>query len=395
MRINSILRPLSVAAFTLGISLGVAGIAGATGATTRHADSPSAHALFIQTDGTAGNRILAYQRAADGTVSLAGTYATGGLGAVAAGATADPLASQGSLALVRGGRDLIAVNAGSNSISVFAVKGVHLTLKQKLASGGTFPNSVTSSGNLVAVLDAGGAGAIAEFSFSGGTLKALPAQTRSLGFTNPGAAPASLAEPGQIDFTPSGGQLVIATKKATLDTTSTPATPSTWDVFSVGPSGVIGATPTVTPSQNPAPFGFEFDAAGHLVATEAGNSSVATYTVNADGTLSAIGNAPDGQKALCWVSVANGIAYGENAGSGNISTFSIAGNGTPTLLNATAATAHAGTTDSAVDPSGSFLYVESGGDGTLDVYGIGAGGTLAQIETVFNVPAASEGIAVS
>ena len=33
------------------------------------------------------------------------------------------------------------------------------------------------------------------------------------------------------------------------------------------------------------PFAFVFDAAGQLVATEAGNSSLSTYNVNANGTL--------------------------------------------------------------------------------------------------------------
>jgi hypothetical protein len=65
------------------------------------------------------------------------------------------------------------------------------------------------------------------------------------------------------------------------------------------------------------------------------------------------------------------------------------------LVNASAATAHAGTIDSVVSPDGQTLYVESGGAGTIDAYAIGAGGTLTQIETIFNIPVASEGIAAS
>ena len=41
---------------------------------------------------------MVYQRAWNGTLTLAGTYATGGMGGVAAGSAVDPLASQGSLA---------------------------------------------------------------------------------------------------------------------------------------------------------------------------------------------------------------------------------------------------------------------------------------------------------
>jgi hypothetical protein len=46
-------------------------------------------------------------------------------------------------------------------------------------------------------------------------------------------------------------------------------------------------------------------------------------------------------------------------------------------------------------PDGDTLYVESGGAGTLDVYGVGTSGTLTTIETIFNIPVAAEGIAAS
>jgi hypothetical protein len=48
-----------------------------------------------------------------------------------------------------------------------------------------------------------------------------------------------------------------------------------------------------------------------------------------------------------------------------------------------------------VSPDAKFLYVESGGAGALDAYAIGASGSLTQIETIFNIPVASEGIAAS
>ena len=70
--------------------------------------------------------------------------------------------------------------------------------------------------------------------------------------------------------------------------------------------------------------------------------------------------------------------------------------GAPVLVATTAATAHAGTTDSVVSPDGKYFYVESGGGRkTIDVFTIGSTGTLTQIETIFNIPAASEGLAIS
>ena len=55
------------------------------------------HALFVQTDNTAGNQVVAYHRNPNGTLAPAGTYATGGLGGVLNGSAVDHLASQGSL----------------------------------------------------------------------------------------------------------------------------------------------------------------------------------------------------------------------------------------------------------------------------------------------------------
>ena len=46
--------------------------------------SEAGHAVFVQTDNTAGNHVVAYDRAADGTLTPAGSYATGGRGRGAA-----------------------------------------------------------------------------------------------------------------------------------------------------------------------------------------------------------------------------------------------------------------------------------------------------------------------
>ncbi len=378
MKLSTSLRSLAAASLVVGVGVATSLAAGA--------DAPrdNAHALFVLTDNAGSNSVLSYARSSDGSVALAGTYATGGLGAVAAGAVADPLASQGGLALVNGGRELIAVNPGSNTISVFGVDGTHLYLQQQLSSGGLFPNSVASSGDLVAVLNAGGAGSVAEFRVRDGWLHPLRNQVRSLGLSNT-PVPNFLRAPGQVGYTPDGSHLVVTTKLST----------NAFDVFSVGDDGQLGASPTVTPALNAVPFAFNFDAAGHLVSAEASTSSVSTYVVNADGSLTPIGTVSDGAKALCWISSANGYVFGDNAGSASVSSFSESASGAPTLVAASAATAHAGTTDSTVSPDGTTLYVESGGAGTLDVYQIGAQGSLTPVETLFNIPVASEGIVAS
>src|SRR5215467_2958631 len=108
-------------------------------------------AVFVQTDNTAGNQVVAYTRASDGTLSLAGTYPTGGLGGQLTGSVVDHLASQGSLQYDAAQHLLIAVNAGSNSLTVFGVHGTRLHQRQIIGSGGEFPVSIAIRGNLVYV----------------------------------------------------------------------------------------------------------------------------------------------------------------------------------------------------------------------------------------------------
>jgi len=89
---------------TLILTAAVAAVGLAVGSAPNAAASPwpDAHgAVFVQTDDLAHNSVIAYDRGADGRLTRAGTYATGGAGAAEAGAVVDPLASQGSLTLDR------------------------------------------------------------------------------------------------------------------------------------------------------------------------------------------------------------------------------------------------------------------------------------------------------
>src|SRR4051812_15294167 len=73
-------------------------------ADSRHGGDLRDGAVFAMTNQVAGNAITAFSRAQDGSLTLVGTFPTGGLGA---GAQPDPLRSQGSLLLAnrRGGDD--------------------------------------------------------------------------------------------------------------------------------------------------------------------------------------------------------------------------------------------------------------------------------------------------
>jgi len=340
----------------------------------------ASNAVFVQTDNTAGNRIVAYHRSGRGKLSWAGSYATGGAGGVLAGSVVDHLASQGSLTYDPDHALLYAVNAGSNTISVFAVSGDRLFLRQVIGSGGTFPVSVTVHGDTVYVLNALNGGSIQGYRVQGGSLAKLGGSHRKLGL-NPHATPQFTTTPGQVAFTPDGSQLIVTTKANT----------NAIDVFGVGAGGRPSAKPTVNTEPKAVPFAVTFDTSGDLVVANAGPNSVSTYTVHGNGTLTQLDTAATGQMATCWVAPAGDFLYASNAGSATVSGLTSDG-GQLSLLGQTKT--DAGTVDAAA--AGGFLYVQAGGPGKVDEFAVGGNGSLTKLGAV-TVPGAAggEGIVAS
>jgi 6-phosphogluconolactonase (cycloisomerase 2 family) len=340
-------------------------IAAAAPAQAEESDA-GGRAVFVQTNDPSANSIAAYHRNADGTLTFLTSYPTGGQGGRATGSASDPLASQGSLQLVPEAGLLLAVNAGSNTVSVFHVSGDRLRRTQVLWSGGPFPTSFAIHGNLVYVLDAGGEGFVSGYRIRDGRLDAIDGSTRTLLLGN-APTPFFLGSPAQVGFTPDGEHLVVTTK-----------THNTVDVFSVGEDGRLSAAPVKNPA-SPVPFAFGFDRAGHMVLNFAGTSSLETFAVNDDNTITPVG-APvsDTRAALCWITPARGYQYASNTGSGDVSQFRVEADGTVVLVSPIAASGIPGATDSAA--AGGFLYVQSGSTSTVHVFSIGAGGALSPIQ---------------
>ena len=189
-----------------------------------HAEAhAAAGAVFVQTDDPAGNTVVAYDRNPDGSLRQAGSYRTGGRGGVLDGSVVDHLASQGSLAFDRAGGLLYAVNAGSDTITVFRVHGDRLTRRRVLPSFGDFPVSIAVHGSSLYVLNARGGGSLQGFLRAGGALVPVPGRHRGLGL-DPAATPEFTHTPGEVAFTPDGDQLVVTTK----------ANGNAVDVFGVG-----------------------------------------------------------------------------------------------------------------------------------------------------------------
>jgi 6-phosphogluconolactonase (cycloisomerase 2 family) len=346
------------------------------------ADANAAGLVFVQTNESSGNHVVVYERGSDGTLTRAGTYATGGNGGAAVpGSETDHLASQGSLAYDAASRLLIAVNAGSDSVSAFRVTGDRLQLTSVVASGGQFPASIAVHGRLVYVLNSGGSGIVQGFRIAGPLLVPIPNSARSLGLAN-SDPPFFLTSPGQVGFTPDGSQLIVTTKAST----------STIDAFQVGPDGRLSATPVANVSATPVPFAFTFTPSGRLAAGEAGASAVTTYAIGSDGTLADPKSQSDGQAALCWIQRVGSYYYVSNTASNTVSSFTISANGQPALLAPIAATTEPGPIDLTSPSEGSFLYAETG-SGTVDEFAVNPDGTLTQLGVVGGLPVGLEGIA--
>jgi DNA-binding beta-propeller fold protein YncE len=383
------LRRTSVASLALSAALGTvgaAGIASPASADLHRLDghhNDGGHAVFVQTDAPAGNAVVAYHRDADGSLTKAGTYATGGLGGVLDGAVVDHLASQGSLALDHSHHTLYAVNAGSDSITVFGVTGDRLRRRAVVPSGGSFPVSIAIHHGLLYALNARDGGAVQGFRIVRRGLVPIPGSHRGLGLDT-SATPEFVNTPGQVAFSPDGSSLLVTTKANGDDV----------DVFSVTRHGSLRPSPTVTSLPGAVPFAMSWDRFGRLVLAEAGTNSVATFRLDDDGDLHAVAVAATGQAATCWIVRSGNTFYASNAGSATLSGYRVDHRGHLTSLGTTST--DPGTVDAAVTPNGRYLYVQAGLAGQVDAYHVGWDGSLTPLGSV-TVPDAvgGEGIAAS
>ena len=264
---------------------------------------PIAGAVYIMSNEVAGNRILIFDRTADGGLAPAGSVPTGGNG------TGGGLGNQGGLVLTENERWLVAVNAGSDSVSVFDVRRRGLHKQSEEPSGGNQPVSVAVHRDLVYVLNAA-SDSIAGFELdTHGGLSPIAGSMRHLSSAATG--------PAQISFTPDGRALVV-TEKATNRIVT----------FSVGRNGLPGAA-RIYRSNGATPFGFAFGKRDHLLVSEAfggapNASAVSSYRISDDGQLGIISaSVPTTETAACWVAVTpNGrFAYVTNTASGTVSGY--------------------------------------------------------------------------
>jgi 6-phosphogluconolactonase (cycloisomerase 2 family) len=337
--------------------------------------------VYVMTNQPAGNSVMVMHRDAAGMLTLVGSFASGGNGA---GTGADPLGSQGSLVLSEDERLLFTVNAGSNSVSEFAVFGDYLKLLNTAPSGGVMPVSVAVKHGLVYVLNAGGSPNISGFFIDPETnrLIPLPGSTQDL----PGGATAA---PAQVSFSPDGSVLVVTEKGTNLI-----------DTFKLDHGLALAGVSF--PASGTTPFGFAFGFDNAAIISYAGSGSgtaaLSSYEVNDNGDLVLITPAlGDTQSAACWVVIpSNGrFAYTSNTASGTISSYAVSFGGSLTLMNITAAATGAGSVpiDMALSGDSRFLYVRTAGNGGISGFRIAPDGSLTMIAAATGVPAGAQGVA--
>jgi 6-phosphogluconolactonase (cycloisomerase 2 family) len=267
---------------------------------------------------------------------------------------------------------LFAVNGGSGEISVFRVHDSHLTLEDKVTSGGAEPNAVAQHGSLVYVLNVGGSSNVVGFRLrEDGHLEQISKSIHFLTTNN--------SEAASLAFSPDA-EFLLVTERATNNI----------DAFHVQGDGTLSAI-VVNPSLDPGAFSVTFAPNGAALVSETGPaggsnaSTISSYAVAANGTLSAISTGvPTLGNANCWNAVTpdGRFVYVSNAASSTISGFAIGTTGVLTALSGTVVgTNRSGSTnlDIAISADGKFLYTLNSGTGKVGIFGIQQDGILTNL----------------
>jgi 6-phosphogluconolactonase len=394
MRISS--RVAACGAATLGIasvaSLGLYGSASAAAAA--HHDYPHSSVVghvYVDDNPAGPNTIGVFARHSNGSLTPASgsPFAAGGTG------LGSGTASQGALQESSDGRYLLAVDAGSNQISVLRINrnGSVSEVGTPVSSYGVKPVSITVTPwgpqDLVYVANAGDGGEnYTGFTLDrGGVLRHLDEST---------IAVPDGSQLGDVLFNADGTK-VAGTRVGT----------GLIDSFNVGRNGLLyAASSSPSPSQGPGPIGAEFrptNPSQLYVSNAHGGPNAGTisgFNVSRSGTLSSIGSGPfaDNQTAPCWVEIShNGrLLFTTNTAVPSISRYSIARDGSLTLLGTTAtnATTEKGPIDLRLSPDGHDLYVVDGGAAAVSSFAVHGGSLTPLTSSPIAAPAGSSPVGV-
>ena len=341
-----------------------------------YAAEPLEERVYVTSNDASKNEVLAFERDHNGSFHSIGSYETGGRGS---GGTTDPLESQGALSLSQDHSLLFAVNAGSGTVSSFAVADDRLALVDQEPTDGAEPVSVTQFGQFVYVLNQGAYGGITVFSVDRhGRLKQVSKSATLLSGTGVGGA--------SVAVSPNGQFLVVVERLS-----------NSIDTFHILQDGTL-STITTIPSKNPGAFSAIFSQGGQLLVSETGpagvanGSTISSYNINNDGTISPISSAvPTFGGGNCWAALTpdGKWVYTSNSGSDSISGFSVAKDGTLTPIGATVVGNNppgSHNVDIAASADGKYVYTQNSNTGAIGVFSINSDGTLNEDQSISGLP---------
>jgi 6-phosphogluconolactonase len=371
-------KPLIALAAVMAVAIAVVG---AGSAKTPKEPKDVVGQVYVN-DNTAGeNTVAGFDRHTDGSLTpIEGSpFDIGGAGG------GHGNASQGSLQLSDDGRYLLAVDAGSNEISVLQVNpdgSLAPVDGSPFPSGGIDPVSIAVSHDLVFVANQGAGGS----NYTGfrldphGQLTPVPGSTYAL---------PDDAVPGQVLFNKDGHRLV-----------GTRIGSSEIDSFTVDGHGTLTpaagspfAAQSFSPPQGWGQLGSEFSpknsdqlfvSDAHTAAGGPAPGLVSSFTDDHQGVLTPISPSPvanDGV-ASCWVEISHDGDYlfVVNTASKSVSSYSIDKGGSIAFLQSTSGNLGGGAEDARLSPDGSTLWVVQAGADAVTGFTVD-GGSLTFLTT--------------
>ena len=363
------------AAIAIAGAVSLLAAVGASASGTAPRDSKVVGHVYVNDNTSGVNSVAGFDRHRDGSLTpISGSpFSAGGAGA------GQGDASQGSLEISADHRFILAVDAGSNQISVLRIeRGGSLQLADVAASNGGNPVSIAVDHHLVYVANADPANP----NYTGftldhrGQLRSIPGSTVSL--------PAG-SQPGDVLFNRDGKKLA-GTRIGTSEI----------DSFTVDKHGLLTAAPG-SPFEHQTgvfgQFGSEFSPTkpnqlfvsnAHTAANGPAPGSVSAYTDAADGTLTPIGASPfaNAGVASCWIEISHDgrFLFTVDTASSTVASYSIAADGTLTAIGNTPITNGKGAEDLRLSPDGSTLFVVNAGADSINAFSV-EGGTLTELAT--------------
>ncbi|MCL2140764.1 MAG: lactonase family protein [Dehalococcoidia bacterium] len=332
----------------------------------------SSKSAFVMTNANR-NSIIPFIINDNGALVASSSVATQGNGS---GISINPLSSQSSL-IVSGDRKwLVALNAGSNEISVFKITNNGISFTSKSSSLGQLPVSVASTGSRVFVLNRKGLPNVRGFNINKkGELVVIDKNKAVISLT-PGPSYS------QIGISPNNKWLVISDE-----------TNSLLLVYTLN-RDTISKDYMSLPTSGKSPASFTFDKKNNLLVVESSSSTVSSYAISKDGIVPITEALLLGQPTPRWI-VSNGnYAYITHFGNDTISSLQI--NNGHLTLGKRFYTGSNNSTEIAINSSGEYVYIVNPRSNKILRFIIEKDGDLTLADSVddyFGVP--TQGIAAT